>query len=195
MRVNRIALVIAMCGGLALFAGRAHAGFSTPLADGFWDVNDDANEPNNPNSCFVGTDGFFTLFEAGGEVEGPGTGQQIIIDYDTSQPTNVSRNTKTITVKQNQFSLIRVRGIGGAAFDVTNVVEKCKVSGSVNTSKLTGSVSVSCKGSNLFGILSADQAASVQAAFQGSKRVKFKFNASTGKASLSIKCKGVAFPD
>ena len=42
----------------------------------------------------------------------------------------------------------------------------------------------------MFGVLSAAQATSLQAAFASSKTVKVKLNSSKGKGSISIKCKG-----
>jgi len=193
MRVNRIALAIAMCAGVALFAARAQAGTTSDLAEGFYDIADD---PNNAalNNCFVGSD--FGFFETGGTVTGAGTGGQAIsIDYDTPQPTNVSHSSKKIAVKQSTFSTIRIiGGAGGAGTFNTGFipVTKCSVNGSVNVSKLTGSVGTDCNGSDLFSVLTADQAASVQTAFANNKRVKFKYNANNGKASLTIHCKGDA---
>ena len=68
-------------------------------------------------------------------------------------------------------------------------IEKCSVNGSVNTTNSTGKTKVSCSGKNLFSGLDANEAGTVQAAFNGNTNVKFKFN-TNGKWSLSIKCNG-----
>ena len=65
------------------------------------------------------------------------------------------------------------------------------MNGSVNVVKATGSVSVGCSGSSLFGALTADEASSVQAAFNKAKNIKFTAK-SNGKWSLKITCKGDA---
>jgi len=198
MRSLRVALVLSFVGGLGLWAAPAHAGPVSPLLEGFFDVSD---EPNSAylNGCFVGSDtgsdaGFF---DVGGQVGGVGTGgQSITISYDAPQPTSASRSTAKIAVKQSQFATLRVVGGAPGAFDTgTLTVAKCKVNGSVNGTKLTGSVSASCGGNDAFAPLTADQGASVVAAFAGSKHIKVKIDASTGKWSLSIKCKGAAIPE
>jgi hypothetical protein len=126
---------------------------------------------------------------------GSGTGgQDVTVQYDTPQPTSVSRNDNKIAVKQNKWSTLRaIGGAGGAgAFDSGNVViEKCSVSGSVNVSKASGSVSVSCGGSSAFAGLTVDELGSIQAAFNKAKNIKFTVN-SAGKWSFKVTCKGDA---
>ena len=134
----------------------------------------------------VGASG--TEFEVFGDVQG-GTTPVVVIHYDTPQPTSVSRNTKKISVKQNQFSTLDVLFDGASVTGGPQPIQKCSVNGSVNTTKSTGNTKVSCSGKNLFGGLTANQAGTVQAAFNGNKNAKFKFN-TNGKWSLSIKCSG-----
>ncbi len=154
------------------------------LADGSFFIESSA-DPNN-NTCVVGADG--TVFAVFGDVQG-GTTPVVVIHYDTPQPTSVSRNTKKISVKQNQFSTLDVLFDGVSVTGGPQPIQKCSVSGSVNTTKSTGKTKVSCSGKNLFGGLTANQAGTVQSAFNGNKNVKFKLN-TNGKWSLSIKCSG-----
>ena len=191
MRVIKIVAVSSFIAGLSLGASQAGAGTPSTLAEGFWNIAGTTTAPATNNICTTGSDGGF--FETFGLVEGSGTGGQIItLQYDTPQPTSVSRNDKKIAVKESSFSTLRAIGGAPAAFDTDDIViEKCSVSGSVNTTKLTGSVSVSCSGTSLFGGVTADQAVSIQAAFNGAKNIKFKVN-SNGKWSLKITCKGTA---
>ena len=90
-------------------------------------------------------------------------------------------------------TLRAIGGAGGAgAFDSSDLlIEKCSVSGSVNTSKATGSVSVSCSGSSAFAGLTVDELGSVQAAFNKAKNIKFSVK-SNGKWSFKVTCKGAA---
>ena len=157
---------------------------SGQLADGFYAIESSA-DPND-NTCVVGASG--TAFEAFGDVQG-GTTPVVVIHYDTPQPTTVSRSSKKISVKQSQFSTLNVLFDGASVTGGPQPIEKCSVSGSVNTTKSTGSTKVNCSGKNLFGGLTANQAGTVQSAFNGNKNAKFKFN-TNGKWSLSIKCNG-----
>ena len=147
-----------------------------------------SKDPSN-NICEVGAVG--AAFTVSGDIFGVGTASQAVrISYNAPRPTSASRSSSKVSVKQGSFSTLRV------TLDAENItgdvpIEKCSVTGSVTTSKMTGSVSTNCSGSNLFGGLTANQAASVQAAFNGSKTVTFKVN-NTGKWSLKIKCSGDA---
>ena len=79
-----------------------------------------------------------------------------------------------------------------ATFDSGDLpIEECSVSGSVNTSKATGSVSVSCSGLSAFAGLTVDELGSVQAAFNKAKNIKFSVK-SNGKWSFKVTCKGAA---
>ncbi len=188
MRVNRFALAISLCAGLAMFGGRAHAGIggaTSDLIDGDFSIIS-SQEPNTQTECLVGAEGsdFF--------VEGSATGMDgavvVVVSYFTPQPTSVTRKTQSLKVKQGTFSELEISFDGGGVGP--GLVEKCSVSGSVNTKKATGSITVDCKSDDIFGVLSAAQATSLQAAFASSKTVKVKLNSSKGKGSISIKCKG-----
>ena len=196
MRVNRFALAVTVCAGLALLAGRVQAGggFTSDLIEGTWFINNDPNDPN-ANNCFVSLGAFEgTTFETGGIVQGLGTGSEVVtVRYDALQPTSASRNTKSGKVSEGTFSSLRLTF--GATVVGPVQVDKCSVSGSVNDSKSTGSVSADCKGTDVFSALTANQLASLQAAFNGNKDVKVKVNSDAQKASINIKCKGDASLD
>ena len=191
MRVTKTFLAFSLVAGLALFAQTARAGgFGTPLAEGFWFIQD-SKDPNQ-NTCEVGVSG--TEFEAFGDVTGTAQKTAVDVSYDTLQPTGTSRNQKSISVKQGSFSTLNVL-FNGTTVSGNVPVEKCSVNGSVNTVKATGSTSVSCKGDNITDLLSADEATTVEAALSGIPGVKFKVNVNNGHWSLSIKCKGDASLD
>ena len=170
------------------------AQIDSPLVDGFFFIaGGDPNDPND-NTCGVGVNG--GVFAAYGDVSGVGTGTQVVkISYNTPQPTSTNRSGTKISVKQNKFSTLNILLDGVSATGGPVSVEKCSVTGSVNSSKLTGSVSTSCKTDTLFALLTPAQIASVQQAFTGNKNVKIKVNTNASKGSLSIKCKGAALHD
>ena len=191
MSVFKSALMMSLSLGLALFASQARAGSigdTSTLADGFYNIN--SGDTNN--DCEVGSDG--TDFEAFGTVSGTGTaGQAVSVDYDTPQPTNVSRNDNKISVTQNKFSRLTAH-FGGATVGPL-LVEKCSVGGSVDVSKLSGKVTAKCKTDTLFANLTANQVASLKTAFDGNKNVKVNTNSDDSKGSISITCKGDASLD
>ena len=188
MRVKKLALAMCLFGGLALLATRAEAGFAAHYLEGTFDIANDPNDPN-ANNCFVESD--FGFFEAGGTVQGVGTaGQVVSIEYSNLEPTSVSHNTTKINVKQTQWSLLNIR-FDGVSATGDLAVEKCSVDGSYNSNNGKGNVSANCSGNDVFSALTANQLASVQAAFNGNKSVKVKVNTNAQKASISIKCKGL----
>jgi hypothetical protein len=190
MRIREFALAASLLAGILLVAARVEAiKIQIPILNASYLITS-SNDPNS-NTCFV--TGIDNEFDASGFVVGTGTaGQAVRIDYNTFRPTNASRNSAKISVKQSSFSTLRV------TLDAANItgdvpVDNCAISGSVNNSKMTGSVSTSCGGGNLFGGLTDDQARSVQTAFSATKTVSFKVN-SAGKWSLKINCSGAAGP-
>lgn len=193
MRVIKIVAVSSFIAGLSLGASHAVAGTSSTLADGGFGITGTTSAPATSNTCAV--IGAGSEFFVDGTIQGAGTGGQVItVSFDTPQPTSVSRNDNKIAVKENNWSTLQaIGGAGGAgAFNSgTLVIQKCDVNGSVNVKKSSGNVSVGCSGTSAFAGLTADQVASVQAAFNKAKNIKFKVN-SSGKWSLSIKCNGPA---
>lgn len=162
------------------------------LVDDFYAIESN-NDPND-NTCEVGADG--NEFQAFGAVNGSGTGGEAVrITYNTPQPTSATRSETKLTVKQSSFSLVDIRLHGVSATGGPIVVEKCSIDGSVDTKKLTGSVSANCKTDDLFTLLTANQIASILTAFNGNKDVKVKVNTDTLKGSISIKCSGDASLD
>ena len=191
MRVTKTALAFSLVAGMALFAQSARAGFATPLAEGFWIINN-TNDPNN-NVCETGVNG--TDFETFGSLFGTAQATNVELRYDTPQPTNVTRNQKSINTNQGSFSTLNVLFNGTTVSGGSVPVQKCSVKGSVNTVKATGSCSVSCSGNDITQILSANDATLVESAFSASPNVKFKVNINNGHWSLTIKTKGDASLD
>src|SRR5262245_58683653 len=172
MRMTKTALAFSLVAGLALFAQSARAGsvVTSTLADGFWFMND-SKDPNN-NNCETGSDGGF--FETFGSVFGSAQKTAVEIRYDTPQPTSVSRNDTNIKTNQNKFSTLNVLFNGTTISGGFQVVEKCKVNGSVNTKtgKESGNVTVNCNGDDITQVISSDNATLVQSAFSASPNVK-----------------------
>jgi hypothetical protein len=196
MRINRIALAMTLCAA-AFLAGRAHAGgVVSDLLEGDFEIDgSDDDDPGN-NLCEVFAIG--NEFETSGTISGSGTaGQAVSVDYITPTPTSASRSPNKVSVKQATFS--RLTFHFGLATVGPTLVEKCSVSGAVSTktdpTPDQGSVSVSCSGTDVFALLSADQAASLLTAFQDSKTIKVTINGSSNKGSLKVKCKGDAVED
>jgi hypothetical protein len=191
MRVSVFAMATSLVAGMVLIGSRAEAD-AIPILDNYYYIQS-STDPNT-DACNVVASG--VTFDTNGEVVGTGTGTDFIaVLYDTQRPTSVSRTSAKINIKQSSFSTLSVQitaSTSGNNF-VTGVVavEKCAVSGSVNGTKMTGSVTASCSGSGLFGGLTASQAASMQAAFNSSKTASFKAD-SSGKWTLKIKCSGNA---
>jgi hypothetical protein len=78
--------------------------------------------------------------------------------------------------------------------DLTVTPRKCSIQGTTNVAGKTGTVSVKCSDDNLFQDITADQVASMQAAFNGNKRVTIKASGSNAaKGSISIQIKGDSF--
>ena len=190
MRVNRFAF--AMTATLAFaWAGAASAGGvlggPSDLLEGTFFYAADPND-TAPNFCQVDVD--FDQFNVNGEVRGLNGAQVVRVLYTTTQPTSVSRSSNKASIKQSSWSQLTF------FFDAVQVgpviIDKCKVSGSVNDKKTNqpGSVSADCKGDDVFGVLSVGQADAVEAAFASTKFVKVNVNANKGKASITIKCKG-----
>lgn len=189
--MTRTALAFLLVAGLAFFAQSARAGAASPLAEGFW-IIDNTNDPNN-NTCETGSDGGF--FETFGLILGSAQKTNVEVQYDTPQPTSTSRNQKSIKSKQGSFSTLNVLFDGVTVSGGDVVIEKCSVSGEVNTVKGTGSCSVSCSGDDITQVLDANEATLVQSAFDQAPNIKFKVNVNNGHWSLKIKTKGDASLD
>ena len=193
MRFGKFAVSASLVAGIVAIGGRAQAADPpAPILNNVYDVLS-SSEPNT-NICQIGSGG--TNFLVGGSVRGAGTaGDSVMVAYHGPLPTNASRNRVKINVKQASFASLDVFISGSTSGNNGDtgsiVIEHCSVSGSVNGSTMSGSVLASCSGSNLFGGLTANQAASVHAAFNASKTVSFKVT-SSGKWTLKIKCSGTA---
>lgn len=180
--------------GLALLAGAALADAPPgSRIQGDFVVQDD-NYPGDV--AVVEIDG--TIHDVSGFVSGSGTaGDAVVVSFFTPAPNTLSANDKRGSVKQSRYSRL-VFSITSPArnLDLTVTPEKCSVSGTTDVARGKGRVNVSCSGQDLFQAITADQLASIQAAFLGDKRVKLKVSASSGaKGSLSIQIKGASFPE
>jgi hypothetical protein len=181
--------------GLGLTAGTAFAGAANTRLDGDFVVEDSVNGDNEAAVEINGTD-----WNVQGGVFGTGTaGDEVAIFFSTPEPNNVNANDKTGSVRQNKFSRLNfVIESDVAARDLNLEVfpEKCKVDGKVNLNAENGNVTAKCQGDNLYANVTADQLASLQAAFLDQQRVKIKVNGNdAAKGSLSITIKGTAFKD
>ncbi len=163
------------------------AQLDSPLVDGFFFIG--SSEDPDDNTCGLGVSGGLTA--AYGDVRGIGTGgEEVVISYNAPQPTSSSRNGSKISVAQKEFSTIDIRFGGVSATNGPVAVEKCSIKGSVDTSKLTGSVSTKCKSDTLSQFLSPEDVASIQTAFANNKNVKVKANSNSTIGSISIECRG-----
>jgi hypothetical protein len=191
MRVLNFALAAALCGGVFLFAGNA----SAQRLDSTWFLEDDS-DPND-NFAEIVIDG--TTFFVEGQVDGVGTAGDIVqISYFTDEPTNVNADDKQGRVRQSKFSELNFVILSDEPtrdLDLIVSPEKCAVDGKVQAVKEKGQVTVSCSASNIYSELTADQEASITAAFLENNRVKFKVNNDGSKGSLSIKLKGAAIDE
>ena len=136
------------------------------------------------------------IHDVSGFVSGSGTeGDAVVISFVTPLPNSLSATDKKGSVKQSKFSqLLFAITSPERNLNLTVTPEKCSVAGKTNPTSQKGSVSVKCSADDLFQDITADQLASIQAAFLGDKRVKIKVGGSnTAKGSLSIQIKGDSF--
>jgi hypothetical protein len=191
MRFLTLVYAAALFGGAILPAVDA----SAQRINGEWELEDDS-DPND-NFAELGIDG--TEFYVVGEVAGVGTAGDIVaISYLASAPTSVNADEKQGRVRQSGFSTVTFFIDSGTPARDLNVMvtpEKCSIDGKVQAVSERGQVTVSCSGTNIYSGISADQEASITAAFLDDDRVKFKVNNDGSKGSLSIKLKGTALQD
>lgn len=176
----------------ALAAGLALAG-APPRIQGDFVVQDDTY---SGDVAVVEVDGM--IHDVSGFIYGGGTdGDSVVISFATPAPNTLSANDKTGTVKQSKYAQIRFYVTSAErGLDLTVAPEKCAVTGTTNVVRGKGRVDVKCSGADLYESITADQLASIQAAFVGDKRVKIKLKANDpAKGSLSIEIKGSSFPE
>src|SRR5258705_12166062 len=94
MRVNRFALAISLCAGLAMFAGLAHAGTPSDLLQGSFSIVS-SQEPNVDTCTVSAINGTFSVT---GDSVGNDGGTAVSVHYNTIQPTSVSRKTTTASI-------------------------------------------------------------------------------------------------
>ena len=189
MRVNRFALAISLCAGLAMFAGRAHAGIggaTSTLIDGEFGIISEHRAEHAEPSCVVAADGSDFFVEGlghrhgrrrrrGGQLQHPPAHQR--------QPEDRLAEGQAGHLLGARDLVRRRRGRPGARREVQRLrlgqhqeVERLDHRQLQERRRVRG--------------LGAAQATSLQAAFASSKTVKVKLNSSKGKGSISIKCKG-----
>jgi len=147
-----------------------------------------------PYLCTVSVSG--GDFAVSGDVLGIGTaGSAVRIHYDAPRPTSANRSDKSLFVLQRRFTTIDIFFDEVSATGGPMLVEKSSVKGHVNVVKLTGSVSETCRLDDVLSLLSQDQIASIEAAFDGNDDVKVQINSAATKGTLSIRCNGAATLD
>ena len=146
------------------------------------------------NTASVGVVG--GVFMASGDVKGVGTAGQLVgIHYNAPQPTATSRGEKNLLVIQRTFTTIDISFDGISATGGALIVEKSSIKGLVNTVKLTGLTTETCKLDSVLALLTPAQIASIQTAFAGNSNVKVQVSNDLTKGSLAISCNGVATID
>lgn len=138
------------------------------------------------------------IHDVSGFVSGDGTdGDAVVVSFFTPLPNNLSANDKKGSVKQSKYSqLLFSITSPDRNLDLTVEPRKCSVEGTTNVASQKGTVNVKCSDENLFQEITADQLASINAAFNGDKRVKIKVSGSNGaKGSISIQIKGDSFKE
>jgi hypothetical protein len=187
MRLLKILGMAALCTGL-LSASVANA---QRLEGGFGLI--DQNDPNGNFATFVvvGTTAYLQ-----GAVEGTGTaGDEVLLGYFTDTPTHLSANAKQARIRQSDFAGLGVlidSATPARDLDWSVHPQKCRIDGKVQAEKGNGDVTVKCSADDLFEDVTADQLASIQAAFLDTKQVKIKVKSGSSKGSITIKLKGTA---
>jgi hypothetical protein len=176
---------------VGLVAARAEAALvTTPLIEGdfIWEPGDDFDH----EACTIFVDG--ASFSARVAIDSVDDSmQEVALSFETQQPTNITRGTDKLAVRQGQWVSMGVQ-IGGADILVQVPIEKCSLSASFGLSKSRGVTSLSCKGDDLSQLLSPTNIASVTSAMATRKHVKFKVDSARKKWSLSTACAGVFTP-
>ncbi len=191
MRFARFAMAAFLSGGLVGYATGAAAGGGNPRLQGEFYV-DDTHDPIDHNEAFVlliGSD-----FAVNGEVEShdgtqtAGVPDTVIIQYRADLPNHAKAGDDTIEIKQHEYSELRLiinSDTPARNLDLTVYPQKCSVNAKVNAAKAHGRVTAKCSGNDIFAEVSADQVASMIAAFANAPDIKIKVN-SNGKGSLEI---------
>jgi hypothetical protein len=194
MGLVRGALASSLSVGLALSAGVALAGAPAKTRINGDFVVQDSLYPGDV--AVVEID--LTIHDVSGFVSGPGTeGDVVVVSFFTPAPNDLRANDKKGSVVQSSYSQL-LFSISSAARNLSLTVapEQCSVRGRTSVTSQKGGVNVKCSGENLFEEVRADQLASIQAAFQGNKRVKVKVSRSNpAKGSISIHIEGDSFKE
>jgi hypothetical protein len=152
---------------------------------------EDGDEPDLGGALIEVND---TTFQVDGSVFGSGTdGDGVALRFVTELPTKANADSKQGRVRQSHFSTLIFlinSEVEERNLELEISPEKCAIDGKVDLSKGEGQVTVRCSGTNIYSEISASQEASIQAAFQGTKKVKFKVNSDGSKGSLDIRLKG-----
>ncbi len=193
MRLVRGALASSLCVGLALSAGSTLAAPADSRIDGDFVVQD-SQHPGDV--AVVEIDG--TIHDVSGFISGSGTdGDVVVVRFFTPAPNALSANDKKGSVGQSRYSqLLFSIASPQRNLDLTVATKKCSIKGTTNVTSQKGSVNLKCSGEDLFQEITADQLASIQAAFLDDKRVKIKVSRNNAaKGSISIHIKGDSFKE
>lgn len=194
MRLVRGALASSLSVGLALSAGVALAGApADSRIDGDFVVQD-SQYPGDV--AVVEIDG--TIHDVSGFISGSGTdGDVVVVRFFTPAANDLSANDKKGSVRQSRYSqlLFSISSLE-RNLDLTRATKKCAIKGTTNVTTHKGSVGLNCSGEEFFQEITADQLASIQAAFVDDNRVKIKVSRSNpAKGSISIHIKGDSFKE
>jgi hypothetical protein len=189
IRSHRAVVATALFSVVTFGSGVALAGAFGRIVGEFFFV--DGDEPGI-GGAVIGLNG--TAFIVQGSVEGEGTdGDSVQIEFVTLLPTNANADDEQGRVRQSRSSsviFIINSAVPERDLELTVNPEKCAIDAKVNVPKDEGQASVDCSGTDIYSEMTASQEASIQAAFQGTKKVKFKVNSDGSKGSLQIRLKG-----
>lgn len=196
MRIVRIAVAFSLSMGLCGYAGSALAGGDNPRLEGYFSV-DDPHDAIDHNTAFIDVAGA-DIF-ARGEVEShlgtatDGVPDTVFIEWRTDAPNHINIGNFSAHVHQHKYSELRV--VISSDTPERNLdtgptyPEKCEVDANIDVRDSQGNIHSACTVTDIFSELTADQVASILAAFNGSEHVKIKVN-NNGKATLKIKTFG-----
>lgn len=196
MRLIRFAVAASLSLGSSGYAGTALAGSSNPRLDGEFSV-EDPHDPIDHNNAFIEIAGSNVF--ARGEVESHngtmtnGVPDTVFIEWQTDKPNHIKVGEFSAHIHQHNFSQLRVvinSDTPARNLDTGPVnPEKCEIDANIDVKDSQGNIHSTCTVTDVFSGLTADQVASILAAFDGNKHVVVKVNGK-GKATLKIKTFG-----
>lgn len=196
MKLIRFAMAASLSLALSGYTRSALAQATNPRLEGEYSV-EDPHDPIDHNNAFIDIAGSNIM--ARGEVEshnGTLTGDvpdTVFIEWQTDKPNHIKVGNFSAHVHQHKFSQLRfvINSNTPARNLDTGPVnpEKCEIDANIDVKDSQGNIHSACTVTDVFSALTADQLASLMAAFNNSKHIIIKVN-SKGKATLKIKTFG-----